>query len=83
MEEEAAGSRQGQRSKSEKMCQRREGRALWCCSSMPGFTARVQARTLGSPSTVTRQLGQFPAAQRSPRGRWYLKLRLKVVVPAA
>ena len=36
---------------------------------------------MGSPSTVIRQLGQLPAAQSNPRGRWYLKLRLKTTVP--
>ena len=38
---------------------------------------------MGSPSTVIRQLGQLPAAQSNPRGRWYLKLRLKTTVPDA
>ncbi len=50
---------------------------------MPDSTGRVQARTLGSSPTCTRQLGQWPAQQSRPRGRWYLNERLKILTPAA
>ena len=47
------------------------------------FLAERDTRTFGSPSTCIRQLGQPPLAHRSPRGRWYLKLREKTRRPAA
>jgi hypothetical protein len=50
---------------------------------IPERTGSVQARTFGTPSTSTRQFGHRPAQQRSPRGRWYLKLRLTIRTPAA
>ena len=50
---------------------------------MPARTGSVHVRTLGVPSTFIRQLGQSPDMHNSPRGRWYLKLRLKMRCPAA
>ncbi len=50
---------------------------------MPARTGSVQARTPGQPSTSTRQFGHWPAQQRSPRGRWYLKLRESTRRPLA
>ena len=50
---------------------------------MPASTGRRQARTFASPPICTRQLGQWPAQQSRPRGRWYLKERLSVFTPAA
>ena len=43
----------------------------------------MQVRTLGTPSTFIKQLGQLPDTHMRPRGRWYLKLRVKVRTPAA
>jgi hypothetical protein len=40
-------------------------------------------RTFGTPSTVIMQFGQLPEQQRSPRGRWYLKLRENTRRPEA
>ncbi len=62
---------------------RSEGLAFMCFTFMPGLTGSVQARTPGQPSTSTRQLGHWPAQQRRPRGRWYLKLRDSTFCPDA
>src|SRR2546427_13014542 len=59
------------------------GQAFCRVTVMPGRTGSTQARTFGTPSTATRQLGHAPAMQESPRGRWYLKERENVVMPAA
>ncbi len=50
---------------------------------MPSLTGSVQARAPGAPSTETMQLGHWPAQHSRPRRRWYLKLREKVLRPAA
>src|SRR4029450_4042420 len=42
----------------------------------------MQARTPGSPSTFTRQLGQSPVRQNGARRRWYFSDRVKVRTPA-
>jgi hypothetical protein len=60
-----------------------EGQAFCGLTTMPGSTGRRHERTLGSSPICTRQLGQWPVAQNRPRGRWYLKERLKVRTPAA
>ena len=60
-----------------------DGDAFMCSTFIPSRTGSVQARTPGAPSTCTRQLGHWPAQQRRPRGRWYLKLREKVRWPEA
>ena len=62
---------------------RSEGRAFMCMTSIPSRTGSVQARTPGQPSTSTRQFGHWPAQQKRPRGRWYLKLRESTRCPAA
>src|ERR1700682_5850053 len=41
----------------------------------------MQARTLGTPSTFIKQLGHLPDMHSKPRGRWYLKLRVKIRCP--
>ena len=51
--------------------------------SIPCSSGRVQERTLGSSPICTRQLGQCPAPHNRPRGRWYLKDRLRMPTPAA
>ena len=60
-----------------------DGVAFMCTTFMPSRTGSVQARTPGASSTCTRQFGHWPAQHISPRGRWYLKLREKVRLPAA
>src|SRR5439155_7226962 len=47
----------------------------------PSRTGSTQTRTFGTPSTSIRQFGQPPEQQRSPRARWYLKLREKMRRP--
>jgi len=56
---------------------------FWALTTMPGRTGSTQTRTFGVPSTVIWQFGQWPEQQSRPRGRWYLKLRLKMRRPAA
>ena len=41
----------------------------------------MQVRMFGTPSTFIRQFGQCPAQHSKPRGRWYLKLRVKIRRP--
>ena len=43
----------------------------------------MHARTVGTPSTSTRQLGHWPLQHRRPRGRWYLNERENTRTPAA
>ena len=50
---------------------------------MPCSTGVMQARTVGWPSTSTRQFGHWPEQHIRPRGRWYLKERENTRVPAA
>jgi len=45
-------------------------------------SASYEARTFGVPSTLIMQLGHLPAMHNRPRGRWYLKLRVKMRRPA-
>ena len=58
-----------------------DGHAFWRVTFWPTVARHSQARTLTSPSTVTRQFGQSPPTQYRPRGRWYLKDREKMRVP--
>jgi len=48
---------------------------------VPALAGVVQARTLGTPSTFIMQLGHLPDKHSRPRGRWYLKLRVKMRCP--
>ena len=49
------------------MSQSRDGQAFWCVTLAPGLIGSVQARTLGTPSTLTRQLGTAARyAQQAP-----------------
>ena len=50
---------------------------------MPCSMGVTQARTVGSPSTSTRQFGHWPEQHISPRGRWYLNEREKTRTPAS
>ena len=52
-------------------------------TTAPSRRGSTQTRTFGTPSTVIRQFGQWPAQQRSPRGRWYLNEREKTRLPPA
>ena len=60
-----------------------DGHAFWAFTFMPPAMGVMQARTVGTPSTSTRQLGHAPPQQSSPRGRWYLKEREKMRTPEA
>src|SRR5207245_4547133 len=60
-----------------------EGQAFWDLITRFASAETVQMRTFGVPLTVHRQFGQRPAQQKSPRGRWYLKLRETTCCPAA
>ena len=60
-----------------------EGTAFWWVTRIPSRTGSTQARTPGSPSTVTRQFAQAPEQHSSPRRRWYLNERENVRRPAA
>ncbi len=42
---------------------------FWLVTTIPSTAGVVQTRTFGMPSTVIRQLGQWPVQQRRPRGR--------------
>ena len=59
-----------------------DGHAFWCRTSIPSSAGVTHDRMLGEPSTFTKQLGHFPEQHNNPRGRWYLKLRLKMRCPA-
>ena len=50
---------------------------------IPAAIGVVHARTAGSPSTWTRQLGHWPEQHRRPRLRWYLNEREKIRTPPA
>ena len=60
-----------------------EPRTFCGSTRWPSRSGSAQTRTFGTPSTVIMQFGQWPEQQRSPRGRWYLKLREKIRCPAA
>jgi hypothetical protein len=68
---------------SEKASRSTDGQAFCGRTRIPARTGSTQARTLGTPSTFIKQLGHFPEKHSTPRGRWYLKLRLKMRTPAA
>ena len=50
---------------------------------IPFLTGVTHVRIFGSPSTVIIQEAHFPIAQKKPLGRWYLKLLLNILNPAA
>ena len=60
-----------------------DGQALMCSTCMPSSIGVMQARTAGSPSTWTRQLGHWPLQHSRPRGRWYLNERENTRMPSA
>src|SRR5262245_54446307 len=60
-----------------------DGQAFCGRTCIPVRTGSRQVRTLGVPSTFIKQLGHLPEKHSAPRGRWYLKLRLKMRTPAA
>ena len=50
---------------------------------MPGSIGVTHARTVGWPSTSTRQFGHWPEQHIRPRRRWYLNERENTRVPSA
>ncbi len=52
-------------------------------TTAPSRTGVTQTRTFGCPSTVIWQFAQWPEQHWRPRGRWYLKLREKILRPEA
>src|SRR5688500_17279990 len=70
-------------SKTENRSKASDGQAFCDRTAIPARAWVAQMRTLGVPSTVQRQLGQRPAQQKRPRGRWYLKLRERIWISAA
>ena len=74
---------QPKRSITERASRSSDGQAFCPLTTAPFLAGSTQTRTLGTPSTVIRQLGHRPATQVRPRGRWYLNDLLNMRTPAA
>src|SRR5215218_5805471 len=62
---------------------RSEGHTFWGLTTIPCSTRRCAPLTFGSLPTCSMQPGSRKLAVKSPRGRWYLKLREKIFSPQA
>ena len=60
-----------------------DGQAFWCSTTMPSRTTSLEARMPGAPSICTSEFAPCPAQSISPRGRWYLNEREKILRPPA